>query len=164
MSTISEKRPIDYRDMERYYRMKEETMLNSKKKKCQAPTSFIQIKYFLYVAIIFVLSLGMIFNYATITQRKMEINDLKKDITLIEKQKEDIIIALETIKNSNIIEENAMNFLGMDYALSTQNHFLSISYETNTEDEFTYTKKQDKNELLNGIIERTFLIFAKEGI
>jgi cell division protein FtsL len=164
MSAISQKKQIDYKDIERYYKIKEETTLITKKKKCKKQGNILQFKYFIYAVIIFSLALGIIFNYATITQRKMEINDLNKEITLIEKQKEDILIMLETIKNSNTIEQNAMNFLGMDYAGSTQNNFISVNYSGLLNDEFAYKDRFQEGAFLDNIIEKTILIFAKEGM
>lgn len=166
MSAIQEKKYIDYSDIERYYQIKEETTLKNKTKSIQRQNhnNIIQIKYFVYAAIIFGLALGIIYNYATITQIKMEINDLNKAIVLLDKQKEDVLISLESIKNSNIIENNATNYLGMNYAKNSQNSFISINYSSSINDKFTYNNKYDESALFGNIFKKTFRIFANEGI
>ncbi|HBH12181.1 MAG: Uncharacterized protein XD91_1313 [Clostridiales bacterium 38_11] len=164
MSAIREKTYIDYSDVERYYRIKEEAMLKSKQKQCKKESAVIQFKYFVYVAVIFMLALGIIFNYAIITQRKMEINDLKKQITILSKQKEDVVIALESIKNSNIIEENAVNFLGMGYARNDQNLLIYVNYSGILEENFAYENDVNNSAFLENIVEKTFALLKNEGI
>ncbi|HAE41577.1 MAG TPA: hypothetical protein DCG34_01490 [Clostridiales bacterium] len=164
MSAIREKTYIDYNDIERYYRIKEEAILKSKQKQCKKESANIQLKYFVYVAVMFMLALGIIFNYAIITQRKMEINNLNRQISILNKQKEDVVIALESIKNSNIIEENAMNFLGMNYAKSNQNLFVSVNYSSVLENNFAYGNYEDKSVFLENIVEKTFALLKNEGI
>lgn len=164
MSTITGKKSIDYQDVERYYRIKEDALIKSKKKKQKSSGNLIQFNYFLFAAILFILSLGIIFNYAAITQSKMEINNLNKEIELLVKQKEDILISLESIKNSNIIEKNAMNYLGMDYANSSQNNFIAVKYSDAVDGEFAYDSFYKDSASLDRIIEKTFLLFADEGI
>ncbi|MBV1759321.1 MAG: hypothetical protein KMY55_16035 [Dethiosulfatibacter sp.] len=164
MSAIREKTYIDYSDVEKYYRIKEEAMLKSKQKQCKKESAGIQFKYFVYVAVMFMLSLGIIFNYAIITQRKMEINDLNRQITVLSKQKEDVVIALESIKNSNTIEENAVNFLGMNYARTDQNLLVSVNYSGVLEDNFAYENDVNKRAFLENIVEKTFALLKNEGI
>lgn len=165
MSAIQEKKYIDYNDIERYYKIKEDTMLKNKTKKRQRQNhNIIQIKYFIFAAIVFGLALGIIYNYATITQIKMEINDLNKDITLLDKQKEDVLISLESIKNSNIIEENATNYLGMNYATNSQNNIVTVNYSGSLNDKFAYDKKYSESAMFSDIFEKTFRIFTNEGI
>ncbi len=164
MSAIREKTYIDYSDVEKYYRIKEEAMLKSKQKQCKKESAGIQFKYFVYVAVMFMLALGIIFNYAIITQRKMEINDLKRQITILNKQKEDVVIALESIKNSNTIEENAMNFLGMSYARTDQNLLVSVNYSGVLEDNFAYENDVNKRAFIENIVEKTFALLKNEGI
>lgn len=165
MAAITGKNKIDYHDVERYYRIKEDALIKSKKKKHKRNSNnIIQFKYFMFAAVLFVLSLGIIFNYAAITQSKMEINNLNNEIELLVKQKEDILISLESIKNSNIIEKNAMNYLGMDYANSNQNSFIAVKYSDALDGEFAYDSFYNDSASLDRIIEKTFLLFADEGI
>jgi cell division protein FtsL len=163
MSTIREKRYIDYSDIEKYYSIKEEAMVKSKRKKCKNQSTCIQLKYFVYGGIIFMLALGMIFNYALITQTKMEIHDLSREIDLLSKQKEDMTIALETIKNSNVIEENAMNFLGMDYAKSHQNQMVSVNFTGVLDNNFAYNHEKE-SAFFESLVEKTFALLKNEGI
>lgn len=163
MPAITGKNTIEYQDIERYYRIKEDTLINSKKKK-HKNNNVIQFNYFVFAAVLFLLSLIIIFNYAAITQSKMEIHNLNREIQLLVKQKEDILISLESIKNSNIIEKNAMNYLGMDYANSSQNNFIAVKYNDALDGEFAYDSFYNDSASLDRIIERTILLFVDEGI
>ncbi|MFO7887450.1 MAG: septum formation initiator family protein [Eubacteriales bacterium] len=96
-----------------------------KKKKFKISTQF---KYFSYLLIAFILGLTIIYNYAIITQTRMEIDDINKEINTLSKEKEDMLVLIESAKNTGIIEENAKNFLGMDYPDLNQRTFVEVAY------------------------------------
>ncbi len=87
-----------------------------------------QFKYFSYLLIAFILGLTIIYNYAIITQTRMEIDDINKEINTLSKEKEDMLVLIESAKNTGIIEENAKNFLGMDYPDLSQRTFIEVAY------------------------------------
>ena len=93
--------------------------------------------------------------------RKMEGDKQKKDFF----EKIDMLeSSLESIKKSNIIKKNAMNYLGMDYANSSQNNFIAVKYSDALDGQFAYDSFYNDSASLDRIIEKTFLLFADEGI
>ena len=73
-----------------------------------------------------VLCLYVLYGYANITKIKSEIALLEKNKIELEKDKEDLIVQLDTIKSSKKIEEDARFQLGMDHAEEGQIVHLSI--------------------------------------
>lgn len=111
-----------------------------------------QLKYFLYLTLGFILSLTIIYNYAIITQTRMEIDEINREISLLTKEKEDTIVMLESFKNTGLIEENAKTFLGMDYPNANQRNFIEVAYN---EDERQIALDNNLG-TLNNIFQRTF--------
>lgn len=73
-----------------------------------------------------VLCLYVLYGYMNITKIKSEIALLEKNKIELEKDKEDLIVQLDTIKSSKKIEEDARFQLGMDHAEEGQIVHLSI--------------------------------------
>ncbi len=116
-----------------------------------------QAKFFLYLLICFILVLTIIYNYAIITQTNMEIDEISRDITSLTKEKEDILVLIESTKNTGIIEDNARTFLGMDYPDINQRDFIEVSY--NDEPKEVALENSDQNTIDN-IFRRTFSLIS----
>ena len=110
------------------YDGKKRNTINNRKKKKKKNIVSEPIKNLMMITIVFILGLVIIFNYASITDKKMEISKVNEEIELLNKEKQEIIIILESLKNTNRIEENAKNYLGMNYPTRTQTEFIEVSY------------------------------------
>ena len=110
---------------------KEKQIRNRKKKKAKATFKLIAITM---AVITLALCLYVLYGYANITKLKSEIAVLEGKKLELEKDKEDLIVQLETIKSVDKIEENAIFKLGMDYPEEGQIVYLSIDeIEENSE-------------------------------
>src|SRR6056297_4198794 len=121
-----------------------------RKKKFKISTQF---KYFSYLLIAFILGLTIIYNYAIITQTRMEIDDINKEINTLSKEKEDMLVLIESAKNTGIIEENAKNFLGMDYPDLNQRTFVEVAYSKKLKE---VAMENSDNIALDNIFRKTF--------
>ncbi len=129
----------------------------SKEKNKQKSRNNYQIKFFFYLLICFILVLTIIYNYAIITQTNMEIDEITRDIKSLTKEKEDILVLIESTKNTGIIEDNARTFLGMDYPDINQRDFIEVSYSNEPKEvaiENTYQNAIDN------IFSRTFSLIS----
>lgn len=107
------------------------------------------------LVITFVLGIIIVYNYAIITDKQMELYTLNKDIVNLNNDIAAYDIALESIKNTNSIEELAKTYLGMNYPTRKQTVFVDFKYggpET-TEDETDKAKEKGQNILL-GIVDK----------
>jgi len=86
------------------------------------------------VAIAFVLGILIIYNYAVITDKKMEINKISEEIIALNNDIDDYNVSLESIKNTNKIEEMAKTYLGMNYPTRKQTVFIDFAYGQTEED------------------------------
>ncbi|MDW7668506.1 MAG: hypothetical protein SCJ93_06755 [Bacillota bacterium] len=116
-----------------------------------------QFKYFSYLLIAFILGLTIIYNYAIITQTRMEIDDINREINLLSKEREDMIILIESTKNTGIIEENARAFLGMDYPDLNQRTFLEVAY---SEEPKEIAMESTNQNALDNIFRKTFSLIG----
>ncbi len=107
------------------------------------------------IAITFVLGILIVYNYAVITDKQMELNTLSKEIATLNDDKDTYNIALEGIKNTNSIEEIAKAYLGMNYPTRKQTVFVDFTYGNSdtTENETKAAKDENKN-MLVGIIDK----------
>ena len=72
------------------------------------------------------LSLFILFRYANITKMKLEITEIQQQKIQLEKEKEDLLAELESIKSVTRIEEEALVKLGMDYPTEDQIVYVSL--------------------------------------
>ena len=72
------------------------------------------------------LSLFILFRYANITKMKLEITEIQQQKIQLEKEKEDLLAELESIKSVTRIEEEALVKLGMDYPTEDQIVYVSV--------------------------------------
>jgi cell division protein FtsL len=106
------------------------------------------------LAVTFILGILIVYNYAVITDKQMELNTLNKEIVNLNDDIDQYNIALESIKNTNSIEEMAKAYLGMNYPTRKQTVFVDFAYgnaET-TEDE-TEVLAEDEN-LFVGLLDK----------
>ncbi|MDD2397938.1 MAG: cell division protein FtsL [Tissierellia bacterium] len=104
------------------------------------------------IAITFILGILIVYNYAVITDKQMELNNLSIEITNLNSEIDKYNIALESIKNTNSIEEMAKVYLGMNYPTRKQTVFLDFTYGSDTTEENNIMAK-DEN-LLVGLIDK----------
>jgi hypothetical protein len=87
----------------------------------------------------------------------MEIDEITRDIKSLTKEKEDILVLIESTKNTGIVEDNARTFLGMDYPDINQRDFIEVSYSDEPKEvaiENTYQNAIDN------IFSRTFSLIS----
>ena len=104
------------------------------------------------IAITFILGILIVYNYAVITDKQMELNNLSIEITNLNSEIDKYNIALESIKNTNSIEEMAKVYLGMNYPTRKKTVFLDFTYGSDTTEENNIMAK-DEN-LLVGLIDK----------
>lgn len=110
------------------------------------------IKNSAMIAITFLLGILIVYNYAVITDKQMELNNLEIEITNLNNEIDKYNIALESIKNTNSIEEMAKVYLGMNYPTRKQTVFVDFTYGSDTTEENNIVSK-DEN-LLVGLIDK----------
>ena len=110
------------------------------------------IKNSAMIAITFLLGILIVYNYAVITDKQMELNNLEIEITNLNNEIDKYNIALESIKNTNSIEEMAKVYLGMNYPTRKQTVFVDFTYGSDTTEENNIMAK-DEN-LLVGLIDK----------
>ncbi|MDD4779694.1 MAG: cell division protein FtsL [Tissierellia bacterium] len=98
------------------------------------------------VATAFLLGILIIYNYALITDKKMELQNISSDIEQLHNEINEYNVALESIKNTNKIEEVAKNYLGMNYPTRKQTVFIDFAYGE-TEDESNVLAYDNQNQL-----------------
>src|SRR5690606_13507583 len=78
------------------------------------------------IAATFILGILIVYNYAVITDKQMELHTLNQDIITLNDDIDAYNIALESIKNTNSIEEMAKTYLGMNYPTRKQTVFVDF--------------------------------------
>jgi len=129
----------------------------SKEKNKQKSRNNYQIKFFFYLLICFILVLTIIYNYAIITQTNMEIDEITRDIKFLTKEKEDILVLIESTKNTGIIEDNARTFLGMDYPDLNQRTFIEVAY---SEEPKEIAMESTNQRTFDNIFRKTFSLIS----
>lgn len=86
-----------------------------------------------------ILSLIVLYRYTTITKIRLDISKLEAQKIELEKERDDLLAELESIKSSAKIEEDAFTKLGMCYPSDDQIVYLDVeepvlSYETNMDE------------------------------
>jgi cell division protein FtsL len=104
------------------------------------------------VAITFVLGILIIYNYAVITDKKMEINKINEEIIALNNDIDKYNVSLESIKNTNKIEEMAKTYLGMNYPTRKQTVFIDFAYGQ-TEENTNLPIEKSQNQLY-GLIDK----------
>lgn len=106
------------------------------------------------IAVTFILGILIVYNYAVITDKQMELNTLNQEIADLNNDIDQYNITLESIKNTNSIEEMAKAYLGMNYPSRKQTVFVDFAYGSSetTEDE-TEVLAEDEN-LFVGLLDK----------
>lgn len=87
----------------------------------------LKLKLFGIALLTLFVCLGVLIRYAQMTQIKMEVTKLDKEISELSKHKTDISLELEKIKESGWIEKEAESRLGMVYPTNEQVVFVSVN-------------------------------------
>lgn len=107
------------------------------------------------IAATFILGILIVYNYAVITDKQMELHTLNQDIITLNDDIDAYNIALESIKNTNSIEEMAKTYLGMNYPTRKQTVFVDFSYGSpETTDNGTQVAEEENKNILVGIIDK----------
>lgn len=123
------------------------------KKKKKNKITIGAIKNWLIVITMFGLGIMIIYNYATITEKKMAITDLEDEIVALNDEIDGYNIYLESLNNTNMIESMAKSYLGMNYPTRKQTVFLNVTYDESSE----LANEYDENEV--SLLERAFRFF-----
>lgn len=106
------------------------------------------------LAVAFMLGILLVYNYAIITDKKMELYTINQEISELNNSIDEYNIALESIKNTNNIEELAKTYLGMNYPSRKQTVFIDFAYgESNIAEDEADLLTEDEN-LLYGFIDK----------
>lgn len=116
------------------------------------------IKTWFMILAIFGMGISIIYNYATITEKKMAINNLDKEIAELNNKIDSHNIYLESLNNTNMIENMAKSYLGMSYPTRKQTVF--INSESGKTEDIQLAVNQDEGKKLN-IFEKTYNYFVK---
>lgn len=147
MSALRKEAIEYYQEPQEYYPKKKRIKSKNKNK------IFIQsFKNSVMVATAFLLGILIIYNYAVITDKKMELNNISDEIIKLNDDIDKYNVALESIKNTNKIEEVARTYLGMNYPTRKQTVFIDFAYGK-TEDEANTLAKDNQNQLY-GLIDK----------
>ena len=111
------------------------------------------LKNTIVIAITFILGILIVYNYAVITDKQMELNTLNTEITNLNDDVDKYNIALESMKNTNSIEEMAKTYLGMNYPSRKQTVFIDFAYGSTTEEETEILAEENQN-LLIGLFDK----------
>ncbi len=129
------------------------------KKKKRNKLSLGAIKTWFMIIAIFGMGISIIYNYATITEKKMAINNLDKEIAELNNKIDGHNIYLESLNNTNMIENMAKSYLGMSYPTRKQTVFLNSESSKSDEEQLVANENQEKK--LN-FFEKTYNYFAKK--
>ncbi|HHZ02326.1 MAG TPA: hypothetical protein GX396_05235 [Tissierellia bacterium] len=153
MSALRKEAIEIYYDQEKYFQEKEYSPKKRIKKKKKNNYFIESFKNTAMIGITFLLGIIIVYNYAVITDKQMELNNLNMEIANLNDEIDRYNIALESIKNTNSIEEMAKTYLGMNYPTRKQTVFLDFTYSPEiTEDESSIVAK-DEN-ILIGLIDK----------
>ncbi len=117
-------------------------------KKIKKSKSKLKIKAFGFALLTLIVCLGVLFGYAQITQIKMEVSKLDKEIAQLKKHKIDISLDLERIKESGWIETEAEARLGMMYPTDEQIVYVSV-IDRDTSNNLEEVSKEGKLTFVN---------------
>ena len=131
MSALS-KRNYNY-DYENQQYLEPKTKKRVIKKKKKNKITLGAIKNWLLVITMFGLGILIIYNYATITEKKMSISELEAEIVALNNDIDNYNVYLESLNNTNMIESMAKSYLGMSYPTRKQTVYLNVDYDKNNQ-------------------------------
>ncbi|QSX06146.1 cell division protein FtsL [Sedimentibacter sp. zth1] len=153
MSALTKRKyNYDYEDDNNFQPVKKKRVI--KKKKNNKITLGV-VKNWMLVFVMFGLGITIVYNYATITEKKMDIKNFENEILTLNNEIDQYNISLESLlNNTNKIENMAKSYLGMNYPTRKQTVFLDVTYD----DTNSSTQSNSKDETL-GFLERVFRLF-----
>ena len=118
-----------------------------------------QIQLTLLVAVIFILLLLISYRNSQINEKFSEVQNLKKEVSSIQKENEQLKVNIENGLNSNNIEKLAKEKLGMQKLTSKQTKYISLPKKDYVESakEEEVVMENDKNwfqQLLDSILNK----------
>ena len=140
-------------ELQNYGQEKEYSPKKSIKRKKKNNIFLESLKNSAMIAITFILGILIVYNYAMITDKQMELNNLGIEIKNLNDEIERHNIALESIKNTNSIEEMAKVYLGMNYPTRKQTVFVDFTYGAEETKDETNIMAKDEN-LFVGLIDK----------
>lgn len=116
-----------------------------------------KIKLFIYIALGFIILLAMSYQNSLITESFNEKEQLKKDLSSIQKENEQLKVNIENSLNLNNIEQAAKELLGMQKLDNTQKRYINLPKKDYVESPIETMNKEDNysiwNRITNGIKE-----------
>jgi cell division protein FtsL len=128
------------------------------KRKKKSKLNLKAIKTWFMIIAMFGMGISIIYNYAIITEKKMAISNLEKEISEMNNKIDSYNIYLESLNNTNKIEQMAKDYLGLTYPTRKQTVFL---YSESSLDDELLTATQEEEKKLN-IFEKTYNYFANK--
>ncbi|WP_425446981.1 septum formation initiator family protein [Dethiothermospora halolimnae] len=87
----------------------------------------IKLKVFIYAIVMLIFCLSILLRYAQITGIRYEISEIDTNISKLERKKQNLIVKLDEIKESDWIEKEAKEKLEMVYPTENQVVYLDIN-------------------------------------
>ncbi|EOD01255.1 cell division protein FtsL [Caldisalinibacter kiritimatiensis] len=105
----------------------------------------VRLKLIATALLVMCLALTVLYRYAKITHAEIEIRQLDKQITDLKKEKQALALELEKIKESEWIEKQAKERLGMVYPSREQTVFVSV--KNSSENKVVASNEKDSKHL-----------------
>lgn len=117
----------DYEPIKEPYRQKKSSTISEKAKKTNAKNDIKRkIKIGMYVAIAFIILFAISYRNSLITESFNEKEELKKNLSSIEKENEQLKVNIEKSLNLNNVEQSAKELLGMQKLNNNQKVYVSF--------------------------------------
>lgn len=120
------KKQETYYSREQYKRKLRSDLKQKRQSKKNKNRVSIKVKVLSSAIILLVICLSLLLRYTYIAQFRMEISQLDEQIASLNKEKKNLEIELDAIKQSEWIEIEAREKLGMDYPKSNQTVFVTV--------------------------------------
>lgn len=131
------------KEFETYKQTKEKNKKHKRKRRPKrSENASIKAKIFIYATLILTIALAILLRYAHISKLQYDLSTLETQVDSLEKEKQDIELTLEKVKDSGWIEKIAKNSLGMNYPSENQKVYLSV----NVDDNETAQKTKEDND------------------
>lgn len=141
---VAKKEETYYSNINIRHRSQEVVQRKRPKKKIKNMAA-IKVKILSLATIVLVICLSLLLRYTVIAQYRIDLTNLDKEIASLNKQKRSLEIQLDQIKQSEWIELEAREKLGMDYPQSNQTVFISVSENLFGEDVSQETEAENGN-------------------
>ncbi|MBS4540092.1 cell division protein FtsL [Clostridium sp. D2Q-11] len=110
------------------YEYKEEKIKKPQRnKKPKKNNTLIKLKLFLYASGLLTIAIVVLLRFAHISKLQYDFSSLQTEVTNLEKEKQNITINLERVKDSRWIEEVAISSLNMNYPSENQKVYIDVN-------------------------------------